>query len=76
MPKNKPQSTDDNWICPHCGPVKPTQSYYSEPMQADCPKCHLRLESSEGIKVLSFEEARKKRPWMYKGYEEKNKDEE
>ena len=54
-------STDNNWICPHCGPVKPKIFYYSFPMQANCPKCLFKMESSQGVKILLPEDLKKKR---------------
>ena len=48
--------TDDNWICPHCGPVKPKTFYYSFPIRANCPKCLFKMDSSQ----------EKKRPDLHK----------
>lgn len=65
--KSSKESSNERvkYICPNCGEVEPKCIYYSFPSQADCPKCHMCLESSQKFNILSGEEAMKLRPSFY-----------
>lgn len=55
------------WNCPSCGEVEPKGIMYSCPAQATCPKCGIRIEDGEGIKIIEDEETCVRlRPSLYK----------
>ncbi len=54
------------FVCPEHGEFKPNGVLYSCPLQARCPECDNLVEAEGGgVKVLSEEEARRKRPELY-----------
>lgn len=55
------------FICPTHGEVKPKIFLYSCPLCAKCPYCGktMRDRDDKGIKVLTEEESRLKRPELY-----------
>tara|TARA_Y100000310_G_C20502622_1_gene724772 strand:- start:737 stop:1003 length:267 start_codon:yes stop_codon:yes gene_type:complete len=60
--------SESKFVCPVHGEVKPKTLYYSCPLQGSCPECGAMMEDTSpdaGIKILSEEESRAKRPWMY-----------
>jgi len=60
--------SEPKFVCPIHGEVKPKQVYYTCPLCGDCPECGKCLDDTSpdaGIKVLSEEESKEKRPWMY-----------
>lgn len=64
------------FICPIHGKFKPKVVNYSCPLTAFCPKCERLVKDSSpdaGIKILTEEESRKKRPWLYEKNDKKEK---
>jgi len=59
--------------CPHCGGKSDGSVMYSEPPQTTCIDCKKTYEFGEGIKILTEEEGRAKRPGMYEGGSERKR---
>jgi hypothetical protein len=53
------------WICPTCGEVEPTKTWYTEPATAECPICGKEFDDGTKMKVLKWPDAIKKRPKMW-----------
>lgn len=55
-----------NFECSKCGSFTPIEIYDSAPAQASCPKCgEMTYDKNGGIKIMSEEESRAKRPELY-----------
>ena len=61
------------FICSICGEIKPKNVDYGFPQGGDCPNCGKRVVNNETIKVLTEEEARAKRPELYRMLDEQKK---
>jgi len=57
--------SDLKFVCSEHGAFEPGMVYYSCPAQAACPVCGKLVESNGGVKVLTEEEARAKRPGLW-----------